>query len=191
MSEASPSAAMDAIYEEYSKVHVLMELAAGRPPVRGSGPAGSPFVVVGEAPGEQEEKLGAPFVGPAGRLLRKLFADAGIPWNLCYITNAVAWRPPDNRTPYPYQVDASRPRLLAEIGVADREVIVAAGAVAWRCLTDGKRMSFEEARLKWHDYGGIRLLAIPHPSFILRLKHDREAWETATADALRKSLVPA
>jgi len=190
--ETDLSAAMDVIYEEYAQVPVLAELAAGRPPVRGCGPLDSPFVVVGEAPGETEERLGRPFAGRSGQLLQELFTFAGLPWNLCYVTNAVCWRPPGNRTPYPYQVQASQERLGKETALAHREVIVAAGGVAWRCLTAGRAMpAFEEARLKWHDLDGTRLLAIPHPAFILRLMHDRQAWEQRTIDMLSQALAPA
>lgn len=192
MSEADLSATAEIIYEEYARVPVLAELAYGRPPVRGCGPLASPFVVVGEAPGEAEEKQGRPFVGRSGQLLQDLFARAGIPWNLCYVTNAVCWRPPGNRTPYPYQVQASAGRLRTEIALAHREVIVTAGAVAWRCLTGGRSMpAFEESRFKWHELDGARLLSLPHPAYILRLKHDRQAWELHTVDALSQALAAA
>jgi uracil-DNA glycosylase len=186
----SRQAAMDALYDDYARVPVLAELAHGRTLVRGYGPLDSPFMVVGEAPGAEEERRGRPFVGPSGILLQDLFGQAGIPWNVCYVTNTVCWRPPGNRTPYPFQVDASSDRLWREIRVADRVVVVAAGSVAWRGVTRKQLGGFEEARFKWHELEGLRLLAIPHPAFILRLPdRDRPQWKQKTVDALSQALV--
>lgn len=190
MGHEDREAAMAALYEEYAGTRVLAKLAEGRRLVRGHGLLPSPLMVVGEAPGEQEERRGRPFVGPAGTLLQELFGEAGVPWEYCYVANVLPWRPPGNRTPYPFEVQASRPRLAAEVTLADPVVIVAAGSVAWSGLTAGADLGpFEDARFRWHDLNGRRLVAIPHPSAILRLK-DAEApeWKKATVEALRLAL---
>jgi uracil-DNA glycosylase family 4 len=185
-----PAAAMDVLYEEYAATPVLAELAAGRRLVRGHGPLDSPFMVVGEAPGADEERRGRPFTGPSGQLLQELFKRAGIRWDLCYATNTVPWRPPGNRTPYPFQVQASHDRIWQEILVVNPVVVVTAGYVAWRGVTRGRLGSFEEARFKWHELSGRRILAIPHPAFILRLPdRDQAQWEQQTVDALSQALV--
>lgn len=183
-------AAMDALYDDYAKIPMLAELAHGRRLVRGYGPLDSPLTVVGEAPGAEEEDRGRPFVGRSGRFLQDLFRRAGIPWNTCYVTNTVCWRPPGNRTPYPFQVDASSDRLWREIEVTDPVVVVAAGSVAWRGVTRSRLGRFEESRFGWHELEGRRILALPHPAFILRLpERDQPQWEQKTVDALSQALV--
>jgi uracil-DNA glycosylase len=184
--------AMDGIYEEYAATPMLAELASGRQLVRGYGPLDSPFMVVGEAPGAEEERQLRPFVGPSGRLLQDIFRQAGIPWQLCYVTNTVPWRPPGNRTPYPFQVQASEDRIWHEILTVDPLVIVAAGAVAWRGVTRSNLGRFEDARWKWHDVAGRRLLAIPHPSYFLHMRDqaERSRWEQATVNALGLAMAP-
>lgn len=185
---AAGAEALDEIYERYAQVPVLAELASGRAPVRPCGPLDSPFAVVGDAPGEDEERQGVPFAGRGGQLLRKMFTDARIPWHLCYLTHAVCWRPVGTRAPYPYQVQGSERRLREEIALAPREVVVTAGDVAWRCLTDGTGLPhFEEARFDWHELNGSRLLALPSPDYILRLRHDQDAWIDNTVFALAKA----
>jgi DNA polymerase len=187
--QLSRESAMDSLYEQYAATPVLAELAAGRKLVRGHGPLDSPFLVVGEAPGAEEEKQGKPFVGPSGSLLQELFHRAGIPWRLCYVTNTVCWRPPGNRTPYPFQVQASWQRLADEITVVDPVVVVAAGSVAWHGVTRKDLGSFETARFQWHDLNGRRLLAVPHPAYILRLPGDeRRQWERQTVDVLAQAV---
>lgn len=192
MGNADRAAAMDELYGAYAAVPILAELAHGKKLVRGHGPLDSPFMVVGEAPGAEEERRGRPFVGPSGQLLQELFKGAGVPWAYCYVTNAVSWRPPGNRTPYPFEVQASHERIAAEVALIDPVVIVAAGAVAWRGLTRNDLGRFEDARFGWHDLGGRRLLALPHPSYLLRLgglgDAERAKWEGAAVGALRQAL---
>lgn len=182
--------AMKILYEEYALIPPLAKLAAGRRLVPGHGLFDAPLMVVGEAPGAQEEIKGRPFVGPAGTKLQKLFGDAKIPWEYCYVTNVVPWRPPANRTPYPHEVQASWQRLAAEVTMVDPIVIVAAGDVAWRGLTRSTMGRFADARFGWHDLMGRRLLAIPHPSYLLHLKDpaERARWEKATVEALAQAL---
>jgi len=181
--------AMTALYEDYATMPVLARLAAGRALVRGHGMLSAPVAVVGEAPGEEEDRRGLPFVGRSGVLLKHLLGSAGIPWEYCYVTNVLPWRPPANRTPYPFEVQASEARLAAEVALVDPVVVVAAGEVAWRGLTRGSLGRFADARFQWHELDGRRLLAVPHPSFILHLKSEEAAeWKNATVDALRLAL---
>jgi DNA polymerase len=181
---------MAALYEEYARTPVLAKLADGRKLVPGSGLPDAPLMVVGEAPGEQEERRGRPFVGPCGTTLQELFSLAGIPWEYCYVTNVLPWRPPANRTPYPFEVQASQARLAAEVALVDPVVVVAAGDVAWRGLTRGELGRFDDASLRWHDLNGRRLVAVPHPGYLLRLKDPAELarWKSATVDALRLAI---
>jgi len=180
-------AALDVLYRDYAQITVLQQLAAGRRLVPGHGPLDSPLAVVGEAPGAEEARQGQPFVGPSGQLLQDLFGRAGLPWGMCYVMNVLPWRPPGNRTPYPFGVQASWTRVSGEIAVVDPVVVIAAGATAWKGLTDGDHGSFSDARFHWSQLNGRRLLAIPHPSAILREKDgpDRARLEAATVEALR------
>lgn len=190
MDQAGREARMAALYEEYAAQRQLRRIAEGRRMVPGHGMPDAPVVVVGEAPGEKEDLAGRPFVGPAGKVLQSQLAVAGIPWDYCYVTNVLPWRPPANRTPYPFEVQASRRRLAAEVALIDPVVVVAAGAVAWSGLTGGDLGPFEDARFRWHELDGRRLVAVPHPSYLLHLRSsaEREAWEKATAEALSLAL---
>lgn len=186
MTQAGRDLVMTRLYEEYAATPALAKVAGGRQPVRGLGRLDSPLMVVGEAPGEQEELRGYPFAGPAGRMLQDLFREAGVPWGLCYVTNVLPWRPPGNRTPYPFEVQSSYARLAAEADLVDPVVVVAAGATAWKGLTRDDMGPFATARLKWHELNGRRLLAVPHPSYLLHLRGDAErgAWRQAVVGAL-------
>jgi uracil-DNA glycosylase family 4 len=180
-------AALAVLYGEYAKITVLRQLAEGRRLVPGHGPLDSPLVVVGEAPGQEEDRQGRPFVGPSGQLLQDLLMRAGLPWEMCYVMNVLPWRPPGNRAPYPFEVQASWLRVSAEIAVIDPLVVVAAGATAWKGVTAGDHGSFPDARFHWSALEGRRLLAIPHPSAILREAKpgERARLADATVEALR------
>jgi uracil-DNA glycosylase len=188
--EDARRAAVDALYEEYSATVVLQQLAHGKRMVKGSGPLDSPLVVVGEAPGEQEDLQGRPFVGISGQLLQELFRAAGLPWEMCYVMNVLPWRPPGNRTPYPFEIHASWLRVSGEIAVVDPLVVVAAGASAWKGVTALELGKFADARFHWHDLNGRRLLAVPHPSAILREDRadERARMRESTVAALREAL---
>lgn len=99
-----------------------------------SGPVDRPILaLVGEAPGRNEHRTGKPFVGPSGKVLDRLFKHIGLPRDLCYVTNAVHYRPVDphglNRTPTPEEIDASRPYLLEELRTVRPLVIATLGRV--------------------------------------------------------------
>ena len=186
--EDARRAAIDALYEDYAKTIVLQQLAQGKRLVPGHGPLDSPLVVVGEAPGEQEDREGRPFVGPSGGLLKRLFTRARLPWEMCYVMNVLPWRPPGNRTPYPFEIHASWLRVSAEIAVIDPLVVIAAGSSAWKGVTALEMGKFADARFRWHSLESRRLLAIPHPSAILRAPDgERSRMEDATVDALRQA----
>lgn len=191
MEQAGREAAMAALYEDYARTPVLAKLAEGKRLVRGHGLLSAPVAVVGEAPGEEEDRRGRPFTGRSGAVLRDLFGRAGIPWEYCYVTNVLPWRPSSaNRTPYPFEVQASGARLAAEIALVDPVVVVAAGDVAWRGLTGGDLGRFADARFRWHELDGRRLVAVPHPAYLLHMRHnaERAEWERATVEALRLAL---
>lgn len=152
--------------------------------VLGEGPRDAKIILIGEQPGDQEDKQGRPFVGPAGRMLDKALAEAGIPRDKVYITNAVKhfkWVPAGKRRlhqrPKTSEIKACRPWLDAEVKLLAPEAIVCMGAVAAEAVF-GKKTPVLENRGKWMESPwSSRTLITVHPSSILRLPEpeDREA----------------
>lgn len=173
------------LYEEYARTLVLQPVADGKRLVPGYGPLDAPMVVVGEAPGAAEDQQGRPFVGPSGQLLQRLFAAAELPWELCYVMNVLPWRPPGNRTPYPFEVIASYQRVEAEIDVISPVVVVTAGQVAWQAVSQNDLGRYSEARGTWYQLPWKDWPVLPawHPSAILRAAG--EARERMEADMVR------
>lgn len=188
--EMNKRAELDSLYAAYAKTAVLQEVAHERRLVPGHGPLSSPLVVVGEAPGAEEDLQGRPFVGPSGRLLRDLFAEAGLPWELCYVMNTLPWRPPANRTPYPFEIVASYRRVEAEIDVISPVSVITAGATAWKAVSQGDLGPFSEARGHWYQapWKDWCILPVFHPSAILRASgREQEAMRAETITALRSA----
>jgi uracil-DNA glycosylase family 4 len=186
---------MLALYLRYAQTGALQEVSDARPPVLPGGPLDTPLMVVGEAPGEDEENAGEPFVGPAGRLLQELFAKAGLPWSMTCRTNVLPWRPPRNRTPYPFEIQASADRVAGEVLIVRPFVLIAVGAVAWQAITRNQHGYFGAHRGRWmrwspdgHEFA-CDLLAIYHPGHLLRSPSNRRpAEEEETVTALRSVL---
>lgn len=135
-------------------------------------------LVIGEGPGEEEDKQGKPFVGPAGQLLDKMLGAIGLYRDKnCYIANIVKCRPPMNRNPLPEEADACRPFLDAQIAALKPKAILCAGSVAVKNLFHN-----EDGVMKLHgkvlDYKGIPVVTTWHPSALLRApENKRPAWE--------------
>ena len=135
-------------------------------------------LVIGEGPGEEEDKQGKPFVGPAGQLLDKMLSAINLYRDKnCYIANIVKCRPPMNRNPLPEEADACRPFLDAQIAALKPKAILCAGSVAVKNLFHS-----DEGVMKLHgkilDYKGIPVVTTWHPSALLRApENKRPAWE--------------
>ena len=129
------------------------------------------LMLIGEAPGRDEDLEGAPFVGRAGQLLDKMLAAIGLGRDEAYITNVVYWRPPGNRTPTPQEVQACQPFLQRQIELVAPEILVLLGGAAAKQVL-GTDQGIMKLRGKWKDLeaGGraIRTLATLHPAFLLR-----------------------
>ena len=143
----------------------------------------NPFVlVIGEGPGEEEDKQGKPFVGPAGHLLDKMLGAIGLSREKnCYIANIVKCRPPANRNPLPEEADACRPFLDAQIAALKPKAILCAGSVAVKNLFHSN-----DGVMKLHgqvlDFNGIPVVTTWHPSALLRApENKRPAWEDLKA----------
>jgi DNA polymerase len=137
-------------------------------------------MLVGEAPGRDEDLEGRPFVGRAGRLLDKMLAAIQLSEADCYITNVVYWRPPGNRTPTPQEVEACKPFLERQLELVAPEVLVLLGGAAAKQVlaTDEGIMKL---RGKWRTLlvagREIRTMATLHPAFLLRTPAaKRQAW---------------
>ncbi len=157
------------------------------------GVPGSRVMFVGEAPGEEEDRIGRPFVGRAGQLLDRMLSAIGLDRQTVYIANVVPWRPPGNRTPTPQETEICLPFIQRQIELADPEYLVCLGASASRTMLGVQGIM--RARGSWFSYSGpsnreIRALAMLHPAFLLRQPaHKRFAWADmrALASALKSS----
>jgi DNA polymerase len=148
--------------------------------VFGSGNAGARLLVVGEGPGEEEDKQGKPFVGRAGQLLTRMLQSVGLDRERdCYIANVVKCRPERNRNPEPEEVAACHPFLKAQIDTIRPVVILALGNFAAQTLLSTKE-GISKLRGRVFEYGDAVLVPTFHPAFLLRNPGDsykRMAWE--------------
>lgn len=144
------------------------ELVAERTTVvPGDFPTGARLLLVGEAPGAQEDETGRPFVGKGGQLLDRLLADAGIDRRLIAVANTLKCRPPGNRTPTRAEMLRCRGWLDRQVELAEPKLVVTLGgtALSW-ALGTGHRLGDVRGRL--HEWRGRSLLATYHPSAALR-----------------------
>jgi uracil-DNA glycosylase len=150
--------------------------------VTGVGPKRPTVLVVGDAPGEEEEERGEPFVGDAGRLLDKMLASIGLSRETnCCISNSIKCRPPQNRAPLPAESAACARFLAAEIALLRPMAILAVGRVAAQALL-GTEQDIAQLRGQFYDYSEIPVLATYHPSALLRDESlKRPAWEDLKA----------
>ena len=160
--------------------------------VFGEGIADSGLMLIGEAPGADEDRAGRPFVGASGQLLDKMFGSVGLSRESnFYITNILPWRPPGNRTPTDAEVALFLPFLQRQVALIRPKRLVLVGGVAAKGLIGGKE-GITRLRGRWHEVeipGLGRLPALPtlHPAYLLRSPASkREAW--ADLLALRRAL---
>lgn len=153
--------------------------------VFGVGNPDSEVMFVGEAPGADEDVQGEPFVGLAGQLLTKIIAAMGFERRDIYIANVLKCRPnvplgeTGNRKPRPDEMATCLPYLREQIEIIRPRVLVALGATAVEGLT-GQTLPMARLRGRWHDFGGVPLMATYHPAYLLRnqaLGEKRKVWE--------------
>lgn len=148
--------------------------------VFGSGNPRARLMVVGEGPGEEEDRQGKPFVGRAGQLLTRMLESVGFDRERdCYIANVVKCRPDRNRNPEPDEVAACNPFLMAQIDSVRPAVLLALGNFAAQTLL-GTREGITRLRGRAYDYRGAVLVPTFHPAFLLRNpgpEYRRMAWE--------------
>lgn len=139
------------------------------------------IMLIGEAPGRDEDIQGKPFVGRSGQLLDRMLAAIGLDRTKVYIANTVPWRPPGNRTPTPAEIATCMPFLHRQIGFVDPKIIVTLGKPAAHTMFEVSD-PISRLRGKWRDLeiNGKRIRALPtlHPAFLLRQPaQKRMAWQ--------------
>jgi uracil-DNA glycosylase len=150
------------------------------------GVAQAPVMLIGEAPGRDEDRSGKPFVGRAGQLLDKMLASIGLDRKTnAYITNVINWRPPDNRDPSPEEAAACLPFLRRHIELANPQIIILLGAVAARHVV-GVSDGIMKLRGRWMEYRVegrmVPLMPTLHPAYLLRQPaHKKLAWRDLQA----------
>ena len=147
--------------------------------VFGSGTPDADLMVIGEAPGAEEDVQGKPFVGRAGQLLTRMLQSVGWSRDEVFITNIVKCRPPQNRNPEPDEIASCEPFLLGQLGAIQPKVILALGNFAAQTLLKTKE-PIGKLRGRVHLYGSIVLVPTFHPAFLLRNpgpEYKRLAWE--------------
>ena len=140
------------------------------------------LMLVGEAPGGEEDRRGLPFVGVSGQLLDRMLAAIGHDRTSCYITNIVNWRPPGNRKPSPAEMQLSLPFIARHIALVKPAILVLLGDTAAKTLT-GRTEGITRLRGRWFELAvpgaGATIPAMPtfHPAYLLRSPgQKREAW---------------
>jgi uracil-DNA glycosylase len=139
--------------------------------VFGAGNADADLMFVGEAPGQQEDIQGLPFVGRAGQLLDQLLEEVGFDRGDVFITNVLKSRPPGNRDPHPDEIDACKPYLHKQVALIEPKVICTLGNFATKLLTRSQRgITGVHGRPQVHELGGraVRVYPIYHPAAALR-----------------------
>ena len=198
----TPSAALEAMWEREPKTLAALNkiIKASEPLVPGAtqavfgeGPLGADIAFVGEQPGDQEDRQGRPFVGPAGQLLTRALSEAGIDRSAAYLTNAVKHFKFEERgkrrihvKPTAGEVKHYRPWLLKELALVRPRLVVALGATAVLALA-GKAIPVIRARGEAR-FGAQAGYVTVHPSFLLRLPDEetkRRAYGEFLADLSR------
>lgn len=145
--------------------------------VLGEGNPSAKIVFVGEAPGEQEDLSGRPFVGRAGQLLEKMIEAMGIKRSDIFICNVVKCRPPDNRNPEPDEIEACSPYLFRQLDAIQPKVVIALGKFAAQTLLKTET-PISQIRGKFFPYRGAKLIPTFHPAYLLRNPPaKKEVWE--------------
>lgn len=153
----------------------------------------APVMLVGEAPGADEDRMGRPFVGVSGQLLDRILKCIGLdrteedPGKAVYISNILNWRPPGNRTPTPAEIDVCLPFIARHIALAQPKILILCGGVSAKALL-GTDSSVSRLRGSWHDYAPrtegidgsspIPAIATYHPAYLLRTPSQKKAvWQ--------------
>jgi len=175
----------DALREAVAACRACGLCESRRQTVFGSGSRQARWMVVGEAPGEQEDRQGEPFVGAAGQLLDRMLAALDLtrdpagaaPAHQVYIANTLKCRPPGNRNPAAEELAACEPFLMRQIELLQPQIILAMGRFAVQSLLRTQE-AIGKLRGRVHRYQGVPLVVTYHPAYLLRnLPEKARAWQ--------------
>ncbi|MDA1355610.1 MAG: uracil-DNA glycosylase [Proteobacteria bacterium] len=155
--------------------------------VIGDGNESAGLMVIGEAPGAEEDRQGVPFVGPAGQLLDRMLAAIGLDRSTVYISNILPWRPPGNRSPTAEEIALCQPFIERQIALVQPQILVLVGGISAKALLD-KREGITRLRGTWREITPagmtqpIPTMATFHPAYVLRQPSaKREVWRDLLA----------
>jgi DNA polymerase len=179
---AEAATTLDALKDAIASFDGLTLKATATNLVFADGNPQAKLMLIGEAPGAEEDRRGLPFVGAAGQLLDRMLAAIGRDRTNSYITNIVNWRPPGNRKPSPAEMSLCRPFIERHIALVDPAVIVLLGDTAAKTLTN-RTEGITRLRGRWFAWAKpdsadtIPVMPTFHPAFLLRSpSQKREAW---------------
>lgn len=156
---------LEEIYREYQELGLGGKNGTSENFVPGDGPCPAKLMVIGEAPGADEDRIGKPFVGPAGSVLTSLLGHNRVNISDVFLTNTFKYRPPNNRDPFPSELVASMPCLSQEIKCVNPRVIILAGKIATSVFFPGKTL--RSMRGRPIEKSGRILIATYHPAVFL------------------------
>ncbi|MFO1189425.1 MAG: uracil-DNA glycosylase [Alphaproteobacteria bacterium] len=172
-------------FEGCALKHTAMNL------VFGDGNPAAPVMLVGEAPGADEDRQGKPFVGASGRLLDRMLGAIGLDRQSAYITNVLPWRPPGNRSPTSDEIASCLPFVERHIELVDPQILVLVGGISAKALL-GRTEGITRLRGQWFNFSSLGLarpcpaIAMFHPAYLLRSPgQKRLAWRDLLAIRLR------
>lgn len=177
VTETSPVETLDSVRADLGDCQRCALGATRTKLVYGVGHPNARMVLVGEAPGRDEDLRGEPFVGEAGRLLDRILQAMGMSREDVYICNVLKCRPPNNRDPLPEEVTTCEVFLARQIAAVKPEVIVGLGRFAVQSLLK-TNVPISRLRGEWQHYQGIPLMPTYHPAYLLRNPEGkRDVWE--------------
>jgi DNA polymerase len=155
--------------------------------VPGQGDQNAPLMLIGEGPGEVEDREGLAFVGPAGQLLTRMLAAISLPRERVYICNVVKCRPPQNRAPLPDEAQACLTYLRMQVALVRPQIILLLGSTAARTIL-GDDVRITRDRGRWFERKGVWMMPTYHPSALLRdAEKKKDAWKDL--QALRQKMM--
>jgi DNA polymerase len=139
------------------------------------------LMIIGEAPGREEDEQGVPFVGRSGKLLEQMLHGIGLQRAQTYITNMIPWRPPGNRAPTEQEIATFLPYVHKHIAIVSPRVLLLLGATATRTLYNDTKTPMHALVGRWrrfdHGCNSVRIIATYHPAYLMRVPTaKREAW---------------
>ena len=172
-----PELALEALRQRVSTCTRCGLSAARNRLVFGAGDPRAGILFIGEAPGEEEDRRGVPFVGAAGELLTRIIEAMRLTRDEAYIANILKCRPPGNRDPREEEIVACRPYLRGQIDIIQPRVICTLGRIAAQALLETTD-SLGRLRGRVHEYAGVPVVCTYHPAALLRnVQYKRPTWE--------------